>query len=282
MSVTDEMINVRQSDGSYMQMPKLVAEIQAIKNTTDPSKITKTFENVTLSGAGSAVQAAIQKRNEIVRLANIAKSEGNRAKFEEYRAQLSALDNGIVLAQGMQGLNDIDRGDTRRLSATLSNSLGINVQITPRDDNKFDVRQGNQTTVMDAATIKRNFQPVFDQEYKKQLKEIAFNRANKIFETELEIKKELVKGTLEYNKAMAVEKQKGINELKKQNFKVTETDDGTVVQKDGAIGIIDKKIVKNQVGEEVEMFYVRDVNVGELGSGLGVGLSVNDYIGATQ
>ena len=228
------------------------------------------------------MQAAIQKRNEIVRLANIAKSEGNRAKFEEYRAQLSALDNGIVLAQGMQGLNDIDRGDTRRLSATLSNSLGINVQITPRDDNKFDVRQGNQTTVMDAATIKRNFQPVFDQEYKKQLKEIAFNRANKIFETELEIKKELVKGTLEYNKAMAVEKQKGINELKKQNFKVTETDDGTVVQKDGAIGIIDKKIVKNQVGEEVEMFYVRDVNVGELGSGLGVGLSVNDYIGATQ
>ena len=81
---------------------------------------------------------------------------------------------------------------------------------------------------------------------------------------------------------MAVEKQKVINELKKQNFKITETDDGTVVQKDGAIGIIDKKMVKNQAGEDFETFYVRDINVGELGSGLGVGLSVNDYIGATQ
>lgn len=283
MSVTDEMINVRQSDGSYMQMPKLVAEIQGIKNTTDPSKITKTFENVTLSGAGSAVQAAIQKRNDIVRLANIAKSEGNRAKFEGYRAQLSALDSGIVLAQGMQGLNDIDRGDTRRLSATLSNSLGVNVQIIPRDDNKFDVRQGNQTTVMDAATIKRDFQPVFDQEYKKKLKEIAISDRNKIFETELKIKEQLSKSISDYNQAIAVETLKGINELRKAGFTITKTENGTIVQKDGAIGIIDTKIVENQAGEEVEMPYVRDINVGELGSGLGIGgLNVSDYENSLQ
>jgi len=282
VSVGDEMINVRQPDGSYMAMPKLVAEIQAIKNTTDPSAIAKSFENVTLSGAGSAVRAAVQKRNEIVRLANIAKSEGNRAKFEEYRGQLSALDNGIVLAQGMQGLDDIDRGDTRRLSATLSNTLGINVQIIPRDDNKFDVRQGNQTTVMDAATIKSKFRPVFDQEYRKQLKAIAFDRANKIFETEMEIKKELVKGTLEYNKAVAVEKQKAITELKKKGFNITKTDDGTLVERDGALGVLDMKVVKNQAGEEIEVPFVRNISVGELGSGLDVSFSVNDYVSATQ
>lgn len=282
VSVGDEMINVRQPDGSYMAMPKLVAEIQAIKNTTDPSAIAKSFENVTLSGAGSAVRAAVQKRNEIVRLANIAKSEGNRAKFEEYRGQLSALDNGIVLAQGMQGLDDIDRGDTRRLSATLSNTLGINVQIIPRDDNKFDVRQGNQTTVMDAATIKSKFRPVFDQEYRKQLKAIAFDRSNKIFETEMEIKKELVKGTLEYNKAVAVEKQKAITELKKKGFNITKTDDGTLVEKDGALGVLDMKVVTNQEGEEIEVPFVRNISVGELGSGLDVSFSVNDYVSATQ
>ena len=60
-------------------------------------------------------------------------------KFEQLVNQLSALDNGIVLAQGMQGLNDLDVGDTRRLSATLSNSLGRSVQIVPRDDNSYDV-----------------------------------------------------------------------------------------------------------------------------------------------
>ena len=282
VSVDDEIINVRQPDGSFRSMPKLVAEIEAIKNTTDPSAIAKSFENVTLSGAGSAVQAAIQKRNEIVRLANIAKSEGNRAKFEEYRGQLSALDNGIVLAQGMQGLNDIDRGDTRRLSATLSNTLGINVQIIPRDDNKFDVRQGNQTTVMDAATIKSKFRPVFDQEFRKQLKAIAFDRSNKIFETEMEIKKELVKGTLEYNKAVAVEKQKAITELKKKGFNITKTDDGTLVEKDGALGVLDMKVVTNQEGEEIEVPFVRNISIGELGSGLDVSFSVNDYMSATQ
>ena len=282
VSVADETINVRQPDGSYMAMPKLVAEIQGIKNTTDPSAIAKSFENVTLSGAGSAVRAAVQKRNEIVRLANIAKSEGNRAKFEEYRGQLSALDNGIVLAQGMQGLDDITRGDTRRLSATLSNTLGINVQIIPRDDNKFDVRQDNQTTVMDAATIKSKFRPVFDQEYRKQLKAIAFDRSNKIFETEMEIKKEVVKGTLEYNKAVAVEKQKAITELKKKGFNITKTDDGTLVEKDGALGVLDMKVVTNQEGEEIEVPFVRNISVGELGSGLDVSFSVNDYVSATQ
>ena len=277
----DEVVNVRQSDGSYRAMPKIVAEIEAIQNTTDPTKITKTFQNVTLSSANDTVRMAIQKRNQIVAQANIAKSEGNREKFEQLVNQLSALDNGIVLAQGMQGLNDLDVGDTRRLSATLSNSLGRSVQIVPRDDNSFDVTglvEGTKT--MTAADIKRIARPIFDQAHKKQMQEIAINRANEIFTNELEIKKEIAKGTLEYNKAIAVEKLKAEAALKEKGYTITKTDAGTLVEKDGAIGILDIREGKNQAGEDAEFFYVKDINTMELGSG--VGLSVSDYIGATQ
>ena len=277
----DEVVNVRQSDGSYRAMPKIVAEIEAIQNTTDPTKITKTFQNVTLSSANDTVRMAIQKRNQIVAQANIAKSEGNREKFEQLVNQLSALDNGIVLAQGMQGLNDLDVGDTRRLSATLSNSLGRSVQIVPRDDNSFDVTglvEGTKT--MTAADIKRIARPIFDQAHKKQLKEMAIADRNKILENELEIKKEIAKGTLEYNKAIAVEKLKAEAALKEKGYTITKTDAGTLVEKDGAIGILDIREGKNQAGEDAEFFYVKDINTMELGSG--VGLSVSDYIGATQ
>ncbi len=277
----DEVVNVRQSDGSYRAMPKIVAEIEAIQNTTDPTKITKTFQNVTLSSANDTVRMAIQKRNQIVAQANIAKSEGNREKFEQLVNQLSALDNGIVLAQGMQGLNDLDVGDTRRLSATLSNSLGRSVQIVPRDDNSFDVTglvEGTKT--MTAADIKRIARPIFDQAHKKQMQEIAINRANEIFTNELEIKKQAFTSAAEYNKAVAVEKIKAEAALKEKGYTITKTDDGTLVEKDGAIGILDIREGKNQAGEDAEFFYVRDINTAELGSG--VGLSVSDYIGATQ
>tara|TARA_R110000803_G_scaffold7166_2_gene23061 strand:- start:1426 stop:3183 length:1758 start_codon:yes stop_codon:yes gene_type:complete len=280
--IEDEVINVKQSDGSFQAMPKILAEIEGIQNTTDPREITSTFQNVTLSSANDTVRMAVQKRDEIVRQANIAKSRGNEKEFNQLKSQLSALDNGIVLAQGMQGLNDLDVGDTRRLSATLSNSLGRNIQITPRDDNLFTVTGlTGETKTMSAADIKLKARPIFDQAYKKQLTEMAMADRNKILENELEIKKELIKGTTAYNQAIAVEREKRITELKKKGFTITETEQGTLIQKDGDIGILDIREGKDPLGVDAEFLYIKSINPGELGSGL-PGLSVSDYISETQ
>lgn len=283
----DEKIFKRREDGSFdtVGVPKILEEIKAIRDKTDPSEIANTFQNVTLSSANDTVRAAIAKRNQIVAQANLAKSEGNRTKFDELVSQLSALDNGIILAQGMQGLNDLDVGDTRRLNSVLTNSLGRNVQIIPRDDNSFDVvnlREGTdgKPIKMTAKEIKREAQILFDTTYREQMKKTALETAQLILKNKLEIRKQLFTSQAEYSKALAVEKQKGINELRKAGFTITKTEDGTIVQKDGAIGIIDEKTVKDQAGDEQDFLYVRPVNLGELGSG--VGLSVDDYIGATQ
>ena len=277
----DEKIYKARADGSFdtVGVPKILEEIRIIKENTDPSKIANTFQNVTLSSANDTVRMAIQKRDQIVAQANIAKSEGNREKFEQLVSQLSALDNGIVLAQGMQGLNDLDVGDTRRLNATLSNSLGRNVQIIPRDDNSFDVtglEEGTKT--MSAADIKRKGRLIFDQAHKKQMKEIAMETAKLELKNKLEIRKEAFKSTAAYNQARMEKIEERITELKKKGYTITKTDDGTVIEKDGAIGMLDVRMGKDALGEDAEFLYVKDINTMELGSGLGV----SDYIGATQ
>ena len=277
----DEVINVKQSDGSFKAMPKIIAEIEGIQNTTDPTKITKTFQNVTLSSANDTVRMSIQKRNEIVRQANIAKSKGNEKEFNQLVGQLSALDSGIVLAQGMQGLNDLDVGDTRRLSATLSNSLGRSVQIVPRDDDLFTVtglEEGTKT--MSAADIKRKGRLIFDQAYKKQMNDVAMEVAKLELKNKLEIRKEAFKSTAAYNQARMEKIEERITELKKKGYTITKTDDGTIIEKDGAIGLLDVRMGKDPLGEDAEFLYVKDINTMELGAPLG--LSVSDYISETQ
>jgi len=281
--IEDEIVYRAKGDGSFetVGVPKILAEIQGIQNTTDPSEITSTFQNVTLNSANDTVRMSIQKRDEIVRQANIAKSRGNEKEFIQLKNQLFALDNGIVLAQGMQGLNDIDVGDTRRLSAALSNSLGRNVQITPRDDDFFDVvGLDDQPRKMSAADIKRKGRLIFDQAYKKQMNDIAMETAKLELKNKLEIKKELIKGTIEYNQAIAVEREKRITELKKKGYTITKTDDGTVIEKDGAIGMLDVRMGEDALGEDAEFLYIKDINTMELGAPLG--LSVSDYISETQ
>ena len=261
------------TDKEEMVNPELVKEIENITKTLEPdmTKIVKYFQNIPLTEASDTVRIAVKARNEIVRLANIATYEGNRKEFELQKAKLAALDNGIVLAQGKQGLDDLDVGDTRRLSAALSNSLGRNVQITPRDDGLFTVTGlTSETQTRTADEIKTIARPIFDKEYEKNLTKIAFNRADELFKNELAIKLKLIEGKVSYEQAIAVEKIKAEAELKKEGYTVSKVDAGTLIQKDGAIGLLDVKEVEGPEGKTIEQWYIRPINPGELGSGLGL------------
>ena len=171
-----------------------------------PEKILNTFQNVTPKAANRMTQEAITARDDVVRLANIAKSEGNRKEFELQKAKLRALDMGIILAQGNQGIEDIKDGDTRRLSAVLSDATGSNVQIVPRDDNLFNVivdgkiRDEKGET---AESIGQKAKLVFDNKYKAQMTTIAVERSNLNYKSQLIITQKMMADTAEMERVVA-------------------------------------------------------------------------------
>ena len=219
----------------------ILEEIQAVKaGDTSPEKIVKTFQNVPTTGANDVVRQAVQKRNEIARLANIAKSEGNRAKFEEYKAQLSALDKGIIVAQGMQGLDDLSVGDTRRLSAVMTNATGRNIQIIPQDNGMFNViGYGDKPQIMSDAEMKIAFKPIIDKEYAKRIEEIQVQQYNDKYKAGLEINKEIMKQQGELAIEIAKQKEIRTTELAKEGYKITKDVAGAGV--DGKIGTLIEK-----------------------------------------
>lgn len=238
------IIVAKDAEGSIVPVTtkSVLEEIEAIKKSTTPEKIIKTFQNVPTTGANDVVRQAVQKRNEIARLANIAKSEGNRAKFEEYRAQLSALDKGIIVAQGMQGLSDLSVGDTRRLSAVMTNTMNRNIQIIPRDDGKFDViGYGDKPQIMSDAEMKIAFKPIIDKEYAKKLKEIAVEEYKENYKAAIDIKKTLMGKQADLEAEIRKQTEIRITELAKEKYKITKDVSGagadgglgTLIEKDG-------------------------------------------------
>jgi len=239
-----EVFQVRQSDGSYASGKQTVGQKDADGNTIGlaaamtgvkpgamstptfvptgknadgeantfnvekdtPEKILNTFQNVTPKAANRMTQEAITARDDVVRLANIAKSEGNRKEFELQKAKLRALDMGIILAQGNQGIEDIKDGDTRRLSAVLSDATGSNIQIVPRDDNLFNVivdgkiRDEKGET---AESIGQKAKLVFDNKYKAQMTTIATERSNLEHKSQLIITQKMMADTAEMERVVA-------------------------------------------------------------------------------
>lgn len=263
----------------------VLEKIQDIKaSNTSIEKIDKTFQDVNLSEANDAVRAAIQLRNETARLANIARIKGNEEEFNKYKTQLAGLDNNIIKAQGLQGLNDIKRGDTRRLTAALSNALGLNVQITPRDDGFFNVvGLGDQPRKMTAAQLENEGRLIFDREYKGQMDKLKIELYKKQFDTSQEIKKDLYKSEAELQQKILEIQGKVEAEKVKKGFTITkDVDDGSgdtmsVAEKDGQLFKINSEVRPDQEGKDRVYISLEPI------SGLGTGLySTKDYVAATK
>ena len=251
----------------------ILTDIERIKKDSEPEKITLSFQNVELAEANDAVKLAIQKRNEIARLANIARVKGNEEEFNNYRNQLSGLDIGIVRAQGMQGLNDIKQGDTRRLTAALRFATGLNIQITPRDDGSFTVvGLGDQPEIKSAPELISQSRQIFDREYKAKLENLQIELFRENYKSELETKRDLYKTEAEFRKDMALkQKDMEIAATKKGWTFTKDVDDGqggfmTIAERDGLLFRVRSSIQEDQKGKETLYFNLEPI--GGFGSAL--------------
>ena len=114
----------------------------------DPTKVT--YE----------MQRAMDKREELVSYANImlaSRTAQGLQAFMQVKAQIDAIDDGMIELQGMQGLYELtDYNDPRRLAGVLSLMSGGNLAIQPRTDGTYNVVAApgtdSQTPILEGAS----------------------------------------------------------------------------------------------------------------------------------
>ena len=181
-----------------------------------------------------AINAANAKAAEYDRYAEIALANGQIATFERYQGlaqteadnarslrdsaiiardgkQLEILqyDNKMLLAQGAQALRDLSFGSTARAGAVMSAFTGLDIQVQPRSDGKFDiVVEGNVQQTLSMTDLSDRLQRTYSQAYRDNQTKILSERQTYLFEKSVDLEFELSK-----------ERNRITGEIKKQALK---------------------------------------------------------------
>ena len=208
--------------------PKIGIEIQ---NLLDQRKRVVDTVNERINLINRRIERNNQKARELERLAEIAAIQpGGLTRYNELRAQAEALreqnfllleggitsdgkefagvtglkrsatekmaefDNKLLLVQGAQALQDLSYGSTARAGAVLSAFSGLDIQIVPRSDGKFDVMVGGQRQ----ATYNYNelvdkLRSTYDQQYRESKTKTQLERQTYLFEKNVDLEVELAK-----------------------------------------------------------------------------------------
>jgi hypothetical protein len=204
--------------------PKIGIEIQ---NILDGRKRVVDTVNERINLINRRVERNNQKARELERLAEIAGIQpGGLARYNQLRAQAEALreenfllleggitadgqefagvtglkraatekmaefDNKLLYVQGAQALQDLSYGSTARAGAVLSAYSGLDIQVVPRSDGRFDVVVQGQTQ----ATY--NYNQLVDKlqsTYSAQYRETKATKETYLFEKNVDLEAELTK-----------------------------------------------------------------------------------------
>ena len=171
---------------------------------------------------------------EYERMAQVARISGDLAGYERYRQAADQLnqnsnsmrekalvaqdqaragildfDNKLLLVQGAQALQDLSFGSTARAGAVLSEYSGLDIQVVPRSDGKFDITvQGERQATYTMAELSDKLQSTFSSAYREQKQKTQTARQTYLFEKNIDLQVELTK-----------QRDKLLGELKKENLK---------------------------------------------------------------
>ncbi len=187
----------------------------------DPKVFTidkKTLENP--AKIGPEIQRLIAKRGQVYRLAQIARLGGNPEGALKAVGELSAIDDQIWLAQGYQGIRDLEYGDTLRASRVWSHYLtGGNdmdrIQVRMRSDGNYNVYDNGKllhdNLTLDEVSTRASL--VFDKGAREALKTSKASMSTKIFESRLKIQEKTAEIIANTKKDLDVESVKALNNI---------------------------------------------------------------------
>jgi hypothetical protein len=156
----------------------------------------------------------------------------------------------------MQGLRDINFGNTERMSSVWSYISGRPIQVIPRDDGSFDVEVSGQLYKqgMSRGEISEEFLLNLDEEYRDNVTAAQQGQASQLFESELELRKELAKIQAQGEVDLAkIARERGL--------KVQSTGDGSgmlsITTPNGEVYLLDPSNPSNTGGLETTFSLVR-------------------------
>ena len=219
--------------------PKIGIEIQ---NLLGQRKRFVDTVNENIDLINRRVERNNQKARELERLAEIAAIQpGGLTRYNELRAQAEALreqnfllleggitsdgkefagvaglkraatdkmaefDNKLLFVQGAQALQDLSYGSTARAGAVLSAYSGLDIQVVPRSDGRFDVVVQGQTQ---ATYTYKQLVDKLQSTYSAQYRETKAKRESYLFEKNVDLQS-----------ALAQEREKILGKLKEENLK---------------------------------------------------------------
>ena len=165
------------------------------------------------------INANNAKAAEYDRFADIALANGQIATFERYsgladglikqsndlrnsgieaqnqaKVAIQEFDNKMLLVQGAQALQDLSFGSTARAGAVLSAFSGLDIQVVPRSDGKYDLMvNGNRQQTYTMAELSDKLQRTYSQAYRESQTKIQIERQTYLFEKGVDLEAELTK-----------------------------------------------------------------------------------------
>jgi hypothetical protein len=190
--------------------------------------------NRQLQTLNEQINANNAKAAEYDRFADIALANGQIATFERYsgladglikqsndlrnsgldaqnqaRVAMQEFDNKMLLVQGAQALQDLSFGSTARAGAVLSAFSGLDIQIVPRSDGKFDLMvNGNRQQTYTMAELSDKLQRTYSQAYRESQTKLQTERQTYLFEKGVDLESKL-----------AEQRDKLLGDLKIENLK---------------------------------------------------------------
>lgn len=262
-----------------------------------------------------AINAANAKAAEYDRYAEIALANGQIATFERYQGlaqteadnarslrdsaiiardgkQLEILqyDNKMLLAQGAQALRDLSFGSTARAGAVMSAFTGLDIQVQPRSDGKFDiVVEGNVQQTLSMTDLSDRLQRTYSQAYRDNQNKILSERQTYLFEKSVDLEAKLAEEQAKFVNQMKTDTLKYradayLEKLKQQGGEFKALGNGmALVQQGGQFFLVNPaKVVQTADGKAEERLDVQPLPLAQamaLLSGVSEGA---DYIAATE
>jgi hypothetical protein len=214
---TTEVTEPEQEIVKFLQNPPNIGiEMQ---NLLNGRKLGVDNLNRQLQSLNEQINANNAKAAEYDRFADIALANGQIATFERYsgladglikqsndlrnsgldaqnqaRVAMQEFDNKMLLVQGAQALQDLSFGSTARAGAVLSAFSGLDIQIVPRSDGKFDLMvNGNRQQTYTMAELSDKLQRTYSQAYRESQTKLQTERQTYLFEKGVDLEAELTK-----------------------------------------------------------------------------------------
>ena len=203
--------------GKKMPLPKWYEPDKIIKEETpDPSMYTAdpgrpSRDTIVLMDQQADTKKMLEQQNqrtqEYQQMARIARINGDMDGAKEYSdlaiaSQTTALgikdgvrtyNSQIILAQGMQGINELQYGNTNRVNAVWSDALGLPVRLIPRSDGKFDLSINGEMAKegMSLSETQSMAQLQFNSAYRSKQADLYGQRQQYLFEKGIDLQSQL-------------------------------------------------------------------------------------------